>query len=97
MRIHTGAKPFVCDLGCGKSFADCSTLTKHRRVHTGEKPFECRECGAKFTQTGNMNKHLNKLHGIERPSGKRGLFKVQVISSTENKSNLFAWFILLAK
>lgn len=62
-RTHTGEKPFACDhKGCGRCFADQSTLKKHYRTHTGEKPFQCPYCTKKFTQLGNMNKHVRCKH-----------------------------------
>ena len=66
-RTHTGEKPFMCKHdGCGKSFADQSTLKKHHRIHTGEKPFQCPHCWRKFTQLGNMNKHVRCKHLVKK-------------------------------
>lgn len=65
MMIHTGKRPYKCEL-CDHSFIQKVDYQAHmRRRHTGEKPYECKVCDKRFVEFSVLQRHKRtRIHKI---------------------------------
>lgn len=67
MRLHTGEKPYQCEL-CKRLFVQVANLRRHLRVHTGEKPYSCDICPQKFSDSNQLKSHVTTHNGSSKPT-----------------------------
>ncbi|XP_022088736.1 zinc finger protein 429-like [Acanthaster planci] len=58
-RTHTKDRPHACNL-CGETFAQTSTVLRHRKIHSVVKPFVCHICGKAYPVSHDLKDH--KVH-----------------------------------
>ena len=83
LRIHTGDKPFKCNI-CARAFSRSDHLTTHIRTHTGEKPFSCEICNRRFARSDERKRHA-KVHQKNKNNQNSSNANLNLMNSISSK------------
>lgn len=65
---------------CKKPYTTDKNLKKHLRLHTLTLPFTCNDCGAKFSERRDFQKHHERYHGPNASASVADIFHCEFCS-----------------
>jgi uncharacterized Zn-finger protein len=86
MRLHSGIKPYSCQL-CAKAFTKKHHLKTHLNYHTGTKPYSCSKCGLRFSQSSNMRTHFKKCTSTAITNVETHVNKTETTTAQDRENN----------